>query len=105
MMKSFWFFIGFFFMSELCGQSVPGFTINPNPAQQKTQIELKNIDIQNVKLEVYNLFGMRVNEVYIQTLKFEHKFILHFPDLNEGIYLIRIAGDGFEMTQKLKVQH
>jgi hypothetical protein len=94
----------FFSLSQVMGQSLPKFHLSPNPALQKTQIEFSNIDVQNVRLDVFNLLGTRVQGMYVQTIKHENKMILHFPDLNDGIYLVHVTGDGIDMTQKLKIQ-
>jgi hypothetical protein len=91
-------------ISKSWAQQSQGFQMIPNPAQNSTYLEFKTIDVQSLKVEVFNLFGVRVNQVYVQSSKFENRISLYFPDVIEGVYLVRVQGPNFEHTQKLKIQ-
>ncbi len=80
------------------------FQIHPNPANQKANIEVQHIDLEHVEIAVFTIFGTPVPGIYQQIQTKEGKIQLYFPNLNEGIYLVRLRSNNFDQTQRLKIQ-
>lgn len=85
-------------------QPMPSFQMLPNPAQNRACIQMDNIDINEVKVQVFTIFGTPVTGIYQQISKADSKVNLYFPDVPEGVYLVRIRSKEFEQTQRLKIQ-
>lgn len=69
-----------------------GFTLYPNPVSKSGMINIQSRDFNssNVKIDLYNIHGKCVRELYNgQSLgKLNHSFDIH--DLKSGLYFIRI---------------
>ena len=85
-------------------QIAPSFQVIPNPAHSRAVIELHQIDIEKVDVAIFTLLGTPVNGIYQQIQRGDTRINLYFPDLPEGIYLIRIRSGEFDRTQRMKVQ-
>lgn len=103
-MKALLFICVLFVHAAIFGQNIPSFQITPNPANQKANLILQNIDLQHIEVAVFTIFGTPVPGIYQQVQIREGKIQLYFPNLNEGIYLVRLRSTDFDQTQRLKIQ-
>ena len=103
-MRAFIFVLFVSFRAWSYAQPMPSFQMLPNPAQNRASIHLENIDIQHMNVRIFTIFGTPVTGIYQQILKGENKINLYFPDVPEGIYLVRIQSKEFDQTQRLKIQ-
>lgn len=85
-------------------QPMPSFQMLPNPAQNRASIQIENIDIHEVNVQIFTIFGTPVLGIYQQISKGDGKINLYFPDVPEGVYLVRLRSKEFEQTQRLKIQ-
>ena len=98
------FTIAFFASCILFGQADPSFSMIPNPANRNVVIQLNGMTSENKKIELYSVLGTRVNlagNIQISP----NNFIIKTESLPEGVYLLRIKGDAFDKTRRLKIQH
>lgn len=81
----------------------------PNPFNPETTISLSNPKTGTVELSVYNLKGQKVQELHKgQLAAGNHHFIFCATDANgkslgNGIYLLRLQGDGYSLTRKMSL--
>jgi len=85
-------------------QHAPSFQLLPNPAQNRVNVIFQELDMSKVSIQIFSIFGTPVNGFYQQALRNENKVQLYFPDIPEGIYLVRIRSGEFDQTQRLKIQ-
>lgn len=103
-MRSILFTLAIILSAAVRAQIPPSFQVIPNPAHSRARIELHQIDIEKVEVTIFTVLGTQVNGIYQQIQRGDNKINLYFPDLPEGIYLIRIRCGEFDRTQRLKVQ-
>jgi DNA-directed RNA polymerase subunit L len=73
----------------------------PNPAVDELTIEVLSKNKQSVTLEIYNATG---SLVYSDVINLDEQITVSkhsIRDLNDGIYLLRVSGQGFNDTLKL----
>ena len=76
----------------------PSFTISPNPARERMNIEL-NPRIQNARLQVYDVLGKRIIDRRISDIDAS----INVSSWNSGVYIVRLAsGDSFETKRFVK---
>lgn len=77
--------------------------IYPNPFNPTAKFTLMLRDEQDVTVEVYDMLGRRVQEIYSGTVAANSKetFDIDGSNLSSGLYLIRISGDRFSETKKV----
>ncbi len=73
--------------------SSPKFSIHPNPVQSNFSLHGSTADIES--LEIIDLKGSKLKRLDPNVRDFS------IADLERGIYLLKIQGDGFSVTQKL----
>lgn len=80
-------------------------TIYPNPARERAALELAVQEAQRVRAEVFDVLGRRVQVVYDGELAAHrtHRLAIEGRSLPSGLYLVRLAGEGFTATQRLTV--
>jgi len=85
---------------------VSSFDVFPNPAQDNTMIEFLLEKNDNINLEIVDLNGKVVQQVYNGTAgPGEHRYPVATAELSAGIYLVRLVTDeGKYLTRKLIVQ-
>jgi len=86
------------------GQSDPSFSMVPNPANRNVLIQLNGITSDNKKIELYSVLGTRIDlagNIQISP----NTFVIKTESLPEGVYLLRIKGNTFDQTRRLKIQH
>lgn len=103
-MRSTLFTLAIILSAAVRAQIPPSFQVIPNPAHSRARIELHQIDIEKVEVTIFTVLGTQVNGIYQQIQRGDNKINLYFPDLPEGIYLIRIRCGEFDRTQRLKIQ-
>ncbi len=68
----------------------------PNPFNPTTQFNLNLVNGQQVKIEVFNILGEKVAEIYNGFLtKGNHTFVFDAKNLTSGEYIYRAAGSNF----------
>lgn len=82
------------------------FEVFPNPAQDNTMIEFSLEQNDNVSLEIVDLNGKVVQNVYSGDLGAgQHRFPIATAELSAGMYLVRLVTDeGKYLTKKLLVE-
>jgi len=73
----------------------------PNPFNSKTQIEFDVPNKNNYKLEIYNLIGKKIAEVFNQEYALgRYKILYNADDLSSGIYIYRISSKENSISKK-----
>jgi hypothetical protein len=82
---------------------VTGLRVFPNPFRDHVRVEYQLQNASDVKIEVYNLLGVRVLEVeYSMQLPGHHSFDISTDELDGGsIYYLRFSVDGSSSVVKL----
>jgi hypothetical protein len=76
-----------------------GIKLYPNPSNGKFTVEIDNaIEVQTVK--VYNIIGSLVRE---QSVKGNKTIEIDMSTEREGVYIVRVEGNGKSYTQKMNV--
>lgn len=75
----------------------------PNPFNPQTSFSLTVEDRQEVTVEVFNLLGVRVRELFSGTMQSgqPREFTFVADDLPSGIYLYRVQGETFVATRQM----
>ena len=75
----------------------------PNPFNPQTTISLELPEASHVRVTVHNMLGRQVAQLHNDNLAagISHTFTFDAPHLSSGVYLLRVAGEGFLETQKL----
>lgn len=75
----------------------------PNPFSTRTRFELVVSRSQRVTVEVYNALGQRVATLHEGRLEANkpRAFTWRASSLPSGLYLVRVAGEGFSATRRL----
>lgn len=76
------------------------FTIFPNPAHDRIQVNSENLKVKS--LEIYNLHGQKVKQ--IPSFKFQNSNKIDVSALDKGIYLIQIQTEYGIENKKLVIQ-
>ena len=76
--------------------------IYPNPTNPQSRFELSVARSQQVRINVYDMLGRRVNEVYNGSLEpiTAYSFVLEGQQWSGGKYLVRVEGEYF-MTSRV----
>jgi hypothetical protein len=79
--------------------------VYPNPVQNSARIDLAVRDRQQVAVEIYDLLGRRVQNVFDNTLEANRTRTLNLSadDLSSGAYFVRITGETFTETRRITV--
>ncbi len=75
-------------------------SISPNPANQSVIIETNGITSGSFTLNLVDMLGQTVHH---QEMNANEKVRLDVSEYAEGIYFVRIIGNGFSTTQKLVI--
>jgi hypothetical protein len=80
----------------------PEILIYPNPAQNFVTVQGKNQEIMN-RIVLYDLTGRLIQQVdRIEVSQYEMPL---GAELSNGIYILRIFGEGFATTKQLSIAH
>jgi hypothetical protein len=79
--------------------------VYPNPVQSSARIDLAVRDRQQVAVEIYDLLGRRVQNVFDNTLEANRTRTLQLSanSLSSGAYFLRITGETFTETRRITV--
>lgn len=66
------------------------FAISPNPAADLVNIKLELAELEDVKLEVYNIYGTLVKTFIKNNFVGQQNWILNISDLTNGTYMVRV---------------
>lgn len=75
----------------------------PNPFTTSTTFELTLQEAQNVRVEVFNVLGQRIEKLYDGELSagVTHDFSFDATNLPPGLYLYRATGSNFSETRRV----
>jgi len=79
--------------------------IFPNPANSSVSLELKSLAQGTYNVQVLNMNGQKL---YDQSVRYSvNGTRLNVPTANfpNGVYFIKVAGDNYNHTEKLLIQH
>ncbi len=77
--------------------------IYPNPAAEEMTIQINCTGNSKIQIEVYDLLGNLIQEQDNNAKSGINKFQLDISTLQEGIYIVKIAENGKNVTQKISV--
>jgi len=81
------------------------FDVYPNPASGDINITFRLAETQNIKIELYNLLGEKVNSVDNgKTSSGLHNLQLNTQSLNTGVYFIKLSTEVAATTKKLVIE-
>ncbi len=87
-------------------KNVTSVNLFPNPAHEKVQLQLNNSKSQKLTIEVVDLLGKQVMNVYNDyTASGILKKEIDVVQLNNGLYFIKVTADGIANNFKLTVAH
>ena len=77
--------------------------VYPNPFQERVRVDYKLNQNSNVKIEVFNLLGVRVFELYNgDQTPGVYNYDIMSSDLDQSsVYYLRFTVDGFTAVKKL----
>jgi hypothetical protein len=70
------------------------FTVYPNPAKDKVTIKAGDVNMNNVKVELFDIAGKKVTEQTFATLPANAEQNLMIGNLTKGIYILNMKVDG-----------
>lgn len=76
--------------------------VYPNPATDKLNIDFGDYFIEDIKIEMYDVVGKKVNSQ--RTNESNNIFELDLENCNNGFYLVNITVNGFQVTKKVLIQ-
>jgi|GEM_PF-3689449 hypothetical protein len=82
----------------------PQMHLVPNPAKNQVRVELHEVNLDDISVELYSVLGVRVADFQLQKDRFGNYIDLRFPNLPEGVYLLRVKNKDFDQTKRLKIQ-
>jgi hypothetical protein len=79
-------------------------SVYPNPFSSTATVEIEgaNVQIQNLNLSMYNIFGQKVHEAEIPAG--QTSFDIHRNNLPAGMYIIEVHSDNFRAVKKVMVE-
>jgi len=78
--------------------------VYPNPITSNAQIELNLTEQSDITVDIYNLLGERVKQVYQgQMTSGSQKLQMNTENLNGGIYFVTININGNIISKKINV--
>ena len=78
--------------------------IYPNPVSTQLTIDIQNRENQNLRVELYNVLGKKVTDVYNQAVSSENVTVRYdVSELKEGLYFISITNGESRVTRKIQV--
>lgn len=88
------------------GDVDPSFRIYPNPVNENATITYSVASISDVKLDLYNVFGMKVMSLVNTELSpgdYQYNFNSKSARLKSGVYFISLTGDGKTRTKRIVI--
>lgn len=86
-------------------QAIPvGLNIYPNPARDRMSIEFTQATTGNVIIEIYNLLGIKISEIYNGYLETGSQRIeANVADIPRGLYMVNIKSSNSNISQKISI--
>ena len=78
--------------------------IYPNPASAITCIPVETSNNTNATLDVYDMIGKKIKNIYTGTISGKKNFFINAADLAKGVYMVTLKTNNFSQTQKLIVK-
>ena len=81
-------------------------SVFPNPAQNQQQIIFQVQSLQNIQIELFDLFGNKIKNILSQQLfnEGQHQVFWQTHDLNNGLYLLRFQNETQTIHHKIAIQ-
>ncbi|TXC85305.1 M43 family zinc metalloprotease [Luteibaculum oceani] len=81
-----------------------GVSLYPNPATKSTTLEVALANDLDVKVELLNLVGKRIKQVFEGSLTTTSNTVdIDLSDVSNGAYLVRLTSDGQSVTKRVMV--
>jgi len=84
----------------------PNFNIYPNPMSENASIEYTIYADANIKLDIYNIFGMKVTNLFTGHQN-QGEYVVNFNatggKFKSGIYFIALSGDGKTKIKRIVI--
>ena len=78
--------------------------IFPNPASAITCIPVEVTNKVNATLDVYDMIGKKIKNIYTGSISGKKNFFINAADLAKGVYMVTLKTDNYSQTQKLIVK-
>jgi hypothetical protein len=76
------------------GEQKQSIRLFPNPANDQLNVVLNNFEVQNSWLDVYNVYGQKINSINLSTSRNGTSiYNLDISDLTPGIYFIKTGAE------------
>lgn len=79
------------------------FEVMPNPSHGEVRLQLAAKADNNVKIEIYSIFGEKLSSYTLR--QGEQYILLNLNTLTNGIYLIRLTDGQNSSVRRVKIQH
>jgi hypothetical protein len=79
--------------------NAPAINIYPNPATNYLNLELKNMNVNDVKIKVFNVVGTQIFE----SAEVNESMKINLSGVEEGLYYILAEGQGYSITRKFTI--
>ncbi len=79
------------------------FNVYPNPSDGKIWLNFSNNSEQTISIEVYDLTGRVVHSEQQNFIPGDHKVELCLDNLINGLYMVKLRGEGLNKQQKIMV--
>jgi len=77
----------------------------PNPARDRINIELPNLNIQKGAIHIYNVFGQQISTVSIDKLT-QDRLAIDLNGFENGMYVMTFQFDGLAtFSQRFVIEH
>lgn len=83
---------------------VQDLTLYPNPTNGKMNISYSSKKTQELKIDIIDVTGKTCHSQYFSSSVGVNNYNLNVSFLNQGIYILRIAGSDFVINRKIAVQ-
>ena len=79
--------------------NAPSFNIYPNPATDNLILELNNMNVNDVKIRVFNVVGTQIFE----STEVNESMNINLSEVEEGLYFINVDGQGYSLVRKFTI--
>lgn len=102
-------FDGNFNYSELRfveGGELSDYSLNlyPNPTKSKIHLNLKDYDNSYIDLQLVNMQGEKILNIYDNLINAENTLNQTIPKLSKGVYILNVVYKGYHQQKKLVIQ-
>ena len=81
----------------------PGLVVYPNPSSDDMNVVLTSLASEQVQLELYDLTGRKVQDVFQGRMNgsFKNELVLHRAGLASGVYVLRLSNGQSAIQEKI----